>query len=161
MINWLKRILKIKSPSEIDNPPNEKENKTMIKFENTQVVGLERAIKSLHNPDSDSYKTYIEDPETLETADYEYFIGENDIEFMMKLRNSYVNFEFLKLIYVYVDITYDVPGKGPYAATRAFSYYELMNDYVINRIELGELWCSWIESLPYSELITGKGECER
>ena len=83
----------------------------MIKLEKTEVVGLEPAIRGMRNPKnswdrSDSYKTVIEDERTLETADYEFFIGDNDLELMRKLAaGDPVHAKFRRMITVYVDIT--------------------------------------------------------
>ena len=83
----------------------------MIKLEKTEVVGLEPAIRGMRNPKnsrdrSDSYKTVIEDERTLETADYEFFIGDNDLELMRKLAaGGPVHAKFRRMITVYVDIT--------------------------------------------------------
>ena len=93
----------------------------MIKFENTEVVGWEAAIRGMRNPmnswdksdsvfyDSDgdeynilgnlspSYRPYNEDC---------YFnIGSNDYDLMMRLRNAGTDHrKFMRMIVVYVDI---------------------------------------------------------
>lgn len=83
----------------------------MIKFENTEVVGWKHAIRGMRNPmnswdKSDSYTTHIEDTETLETADFEFFIGDNDLSLMKKLRNAGTDHrKFMRMIAVYIDIT--------------------------------------------------------
>ena len=48
----------------------------MLEFEHTKVMNLEAAIRGMRNPmnsweKSDSYATFIEDAETLETAEYQ------------------------------------------------------------------------------------------
>ena len=83
----------------------------MIKIENTKVVGWEDAIRGMRNPKNswdriDSYATHIEDPETLETAEYEYFVGPNDHKLMMTLaKGGPVHAKYRRFIMVYVDIT--------------------------------------------------------
>lgn len=83
----------------------------MIKFENTEVLGWEHAIRGMRNPKnswakSDSYWTYIEDPETHQTAKFEYFVGDNDLALMHQLRNAGTDHrKYLRMIAVYVDIT--------------------------------------------------------
>ena len=83
----------------------------MIKFENTEVLGWEHAIRGMRNPKnswakSDSYWTYIEDPETLQKAKFEYFVGDNDLALMHQLRNAGTDHrKYLRMIAVYVDIT--------------------------------------------------------
>lgn len=83
----------------------------MLKIENTEVMGWEAAIRGMRNPmnsweKSDSYATHIEDPETLETAKFEYFVGNADYNLMMKLRNAGTDHrKFMRMITVYLDIT--------------------------------------------------------
>lgn len=83
----------------------------MIKLENTEVFGWEAAIRGMRNPMnswqlSDSYWTHIEDAETLETANFQYFVGENDLALMKKLSAAGSDHgKFLRMINVTVDIT--------------------------------------------------------
>ena len=83
----------------------------MIKIEKTEVLGWEAAIRGMRNPlnswdKSDSYWTYIEDPETKETAKYEFFVGDNDLDLMKRLRNAGTDHgKFMRMIVVYADIT--------------------------------------------------------
>lgn len=83
----------------------------MIKIEKTQIVGWEPSIRGMRNPLNshhrmDSYATYIEDPETLETAEYEYFVGPNDHKLMMSLaKGGPVHAKYRRMLVVYVDIT--------------------------------------------------------
>ena len=83
----------------------------MIKIENTEVMGWEAAIRGMRNPLnswhlSDSYKTHIEDSETLETATHEFFVGEKDLDLMTRLRNAGTDHrKFMRMITVYVDLT--------------------------------------------------------
>ncbi len=77
----------------------------MIKFENVTVRGFEDAVNCMYrnNPfysESDSYKTTIDDPETLESATYEYFVGENDLKKIMY--SAPIN--YCRLITVTMDI---------------------------------------------------------
>lgn len=83
----------------------------MIKIEKTEVVGWEHAIRGMRNPKnswdkSDSYKTHVEDEQTLETADYEFFVGDNDLKLMKTLANAGTDHrKYLRMINVYADIT--------------------------------------------------------
>ena len=62
----------------------------MLKIEKFVTMSPEQweiVIEGMRNPKnswdrSDSYKTHIEDPETLQTADFEFFVGENDMALM-------------------------------------------------------------------------------
>lgn len=83
----------------------------MIKIENADVYGWEAAIRGARNPmnswaNSDSYYTYVEDPETLETARYEYFVGDNDLRLLRNLANAGPDHgKFLRFVTVTVDVT--------------------------------------------------------
>lgn len=83
----------------------------MIKIENIEMAGLEAAIRGMRNPmnswgKSDSYYTHIEDAETLETAKYQFFVGDNDFDLMMRLaKGGSVHAKYRRMITVYLDIT--------------------------------------------------------
>ena len=83
----------------------------MIKIENTEVFGWEAAIRGMRNPKnswavSDGYWTYIEDSETKETAKFAYFVGDNDLDLMKRLRKAGTDHrKFMRMITVYVDLT--------------------------------------------------------
>ena len=83
----------------------------MIKIEKTEVYGWDAAIRGMRNPmnswdKSDSYKTHIEDPETLQTADFEFFVGDNDHDLMMRLaKGGSVHAKYRRMITVTCDIT--------------------------------------------------------
>ena len=54
-----------------------------MKIENVSVMNIDGAIRGMRNPleswvKSDSYWTHIENPQTLNTANFEYFVGENE-----------------------------------------------------------------------------------
>lgn len=87
----------------------------MIKFENTEVVGWEHAIRGMRNPmnswvKSDSYECgYDLD---CKTCDHdmkkcgEFYLGENDRDLMQRLRKAGTDHrKYLRMITVYVDIT--------------------------------------------------------
>lgn len=80
----------------------------MIKFENTEVMGWEHAIRGMRNPmnswEKSDTKFYDESPE------YRYEdcpdIGPNDLDLMKRLRNAGTDHrKFMRMITVYVDIT--------------------------------------------------------
>jgi len=83
----------------------------MIKLEHDDVYGWEAAIRGMRNPmnswdKSDSYWTHIEDTETLETAPFQFFLGENDLKLMKSLSKAGNDHgKFLRMINVTVDIT--------------------------------------------------------
>lgn len=83
----------------------------MINFENTSVYGWEAAIRGMRNSynswdKSDSYETHIENQETLNTAPFEFFVGENDLALMKKLVEAGSDHsKFMRFINVTCDIT--------------------------------------------------------
>jgi hypothetical protein len=83
----------------------------MIKVEKIEVWGFRHAIRGMRNPlnswdKSDSYETHIEDPETLETAPFEFFVGENDLALMRRLfKGGTEHRKYLRQIFVSLDIT--------------------------------------------------------
>lgn len=80
----------------------------MIKFENTEVVGWEAAIRGMRNPMNSWDKSDSEDKYESwhDMSGSEYEIGPNDYNLMMKLRNAGTDHrKFMRMITVYVDIT--------------------------------------------------------
>lgn len=125
----------------------------MIKIENTEVVGWEAAVRGMRNPmnswdKSDSgYVCGDKKCSAIPGCDIccdvpHYVIGPRDISLMKKLANAGTDHrKFMRMITVYFDIT--APS----------------NIYKSRRNHKLDEWhtlCDWIESLPYSELITGK-----
>lgn len=82
----------------------------MIKFENTEVVGWEAAIRGMRNPmnsweKSDSRWEQQFDTETGPCHGF-FVIGPNDLSLMARLRNAGTDHrKFMRMITVYVDIT--------------------------------------------------------
>ena len=96
----------------------------MIKFENTEVVGWEAAIRGMRNPmnswdKSDSYPCAILGEITDNNSSYRCsgcknefvgrpnctVVGENDFDLMMRLRNAGTDHrKFMRMITAYVDI---------------------------------------------------------
>lgn len=83
----------------------------MIKFENTEVVGWEAAIRGMRNPmnsweksDSKMYVITMNAEGCPEKHDF--WIGPNDLNLMARLRNAGTDHrKFMRMITVYVDIT--------------------------------------------------------
>lgn len=97
----------------------------MIKFENTEVVGWESAIRGMRNPMNSWEKSdsgycfkyspahcldcaYVDNGCNASEADINtrYIIGNNDLNLMTRLRNAGADHrKFMRMITVYVDIT--------------------------------------------------------
>ena len=101
----------------------------MIKFENTEIVGWEAAIRGMRNP----MNSWAKSDSIIKYHDIQ--IGPNDLNLMKSLREAGTDHrKFMRMIEVYVDIT--APMYWWNANTNGF--------------------CAWIETLTYSELITGE-----
>jgi hypothetical protein len=88
--------------------------KTMLKIEKFVTASpeqMEIIIEGMRNPmnswdRSDSYTTHIEDPETLNTADFEFFLGENDHALMTSLaKGGPVHGKYRRMMPVWVTLT--------------------------------------------------------
>ena len=76
----------------------------MIKFENTEVVGWEHAIRGMRNPKNSWEKS--DSDYSFKALDGTPCIGGNDLKLMMTLRNAGTDHrKFMRMIVVYVDIT--------------------------------------------------------
>ena len=85
-----------------------------IKIENVVTPSAEQweaIIRGTRNPmnswsKSDSYKTYIENEQTGQRADFEFFVGDEDLKLMQKLVKAGTDHrKFMRMITVYVDVT--------------------------------------------------------
>lgn len=82
----------------------------MIKVILEEIAGFKSAVKAMRNPmnswgKSDSYETHIEDAETLETAPFEFFLGDNDLKLMQNLHDAGVEHRtFARMLQVWVTI---------------------------------------------------------
>lgn len=83
----------------------------MIKLERTSVMNLDNATRGMRNPmnsweKSDSYWTHLENPDTMNEAPFQFFMGENDLALARKLASAGGDHrKFLRQIFVSVDIT--------------------------------------------------------
>ena len=85
----------------------------MLTIEKTVLPSPEQweiIIEGMRNPmnswdKSDSFKTHIEDPETQATADFEHFLGDNDLDLMRRLAaGGSVHAKYRRMIPVFVTI---------------------------------------------------------
>lgn len=80
------------------------------KFVTASPEQMEMIVGGMRNPmnswdRSDSYITHIEDPVTLETADYAFFMGENDLDLCERLAaGGSVHAKYRRMMPVWVDI---------------------------------------------------------
>lgn len=104
-----------------------------MKVENVRLIGMEGLFDlcSYRHSNSDSYATYIEDADHLETANYEYFIGENDLQFLKENKT-----ELLKMMNVCMKLEaplyfWDVLRTGTISNTNRVGYYDENTRYLI------------------------------
>ena len=139
----------------------------MIKFEHTNVVGWEHAIRGMRNPmnswdKGDSKWMFYGDSDKhldeLEDGDYTYQIGLNDINLMKRLRNAGTDHrKFMRMITVYVDIT------APLYWWKEFDTYKVgtvanscstMHKLCAKKFELDDFSHECLKEGPLSLLIT-------
>lgn len=86
----------------------------MLKIEKTVLPSPEQweiIIEGMRNPmnswdNSDSYTTFVEDPQTLERADFQFFLGDNDHKLMTNLaKGGAVHAKYRRMIPVYFTVT--------------------------------------------------------
>lgn len=86
----------------------------MLKIEKFVTMSPEQweiVIEGMRNPKNswdkiDSYATHIEDPETLETADFAFFVGENDQKLMESLaKGGPVHAKYRRMMPVWITLT--------------------------------------------------------
>ncbi len=83
----------------------------MIKVEHIETWGFRHAIRGMRNPmnswdKSDSYETHIENPNTLNTAPFQFFVGDADVELIKHLyKGGTEHRKFMRQIFVSMDIT--------------------------------------------------------
>lgn len=78
----------------------------MIKFENTEVMGWEHAIRGMRNPLNSWNKSDSEFLLDIETGKPACIVGENDMDLMKRLRDAGSDHrKYLRMITVYTDIT--------------------------------------------------------
>ena len=146
----------------------------MLKIENVVLPSPEQwdaIIRGTRNPKNswarmDSYATHVEDPETMETADYEYFIGPNDQKLLESLAaGGPVHAKYRRMIPVYLDIT------APLYWWKEFDTYKLgtvanscstMHKLTHKEFELADFSCGHLltdRDLCWSENIMAGPEC--
>ena len=99
----------------------------MLKFEHTEVVGWEAAIRGMRNPlesweKSDSYWNYHPCEECNGNASCidDFHVSSNDLDLMTRLRNAGTDHrKFMRMLVVYVDIT------GPLYWWKEFDTYKV------------------------------------
>lgn len=97
----------------------------MLKIENVEIYGWDAAIRGMRNPKnswhrSDSYWTYIEDPETHERARYEFFMGDRDLALARGLAQMGPDHgKYTRFITVTLDIT------APFYFWKEFDTYKI------------------------------------
>ena len=140
----------------------------MLKIENTKVVGWEEAIRGMRNPMNSWAKSASGwDYDYFNTTDYDsgicvdydgydsYFIGPNDANLMIRLRNAGTDHrKFMRMITVYMDITaplywwkeYDTYKVGTVAnscstmhkiASKEFTFDDFSHEKLIQSVCMG------------------------
>lgn len=124
----------------------------MIKLERTSVMNLDNAVRGMRNPmnsweKSDSYWTHLENPDTMNEAPFQFFMGENDLKLASSLAFSGGDHrKFLRQIFVSVDIT------APLYWWKEYDTYKVGT--VANS-------CSTMHTIHKKEFVSEDFSCER
>lgn len=129
----------------------------MFKVNYCKVIGFQQALDVLKASGADmpfdSYTTYIEDPDAMEMAPFQFVLGEGDMEALKK--DTVLFNRFLDSIMVYVGYVTDNSDIGYMLDKPCVSYGKLCRD-------TAKPWCdlvghdeialvNWILSLPYMQ----------
>ena len=135
----------------------------MLKCENFEVIGWDHAIRGMRNPKNswdksdsgiciDGLCMYCEHKDECsyiytDNSSYGFYLGKNDYELMMKLRNAGTDHrKFMRMITVYVDIT------APLYWWKEFDTYKVGT--VANS-------CSTMHKIHAKEFVPTDFSCER
>lgn len=133
----------------------------MFNVKYCKVLGFQEALDILKLsgcplPD-DSYTTYIEDEKTLETAPYQFVLGEKDAEYIKNDKNLLK--EFLRQIRIYACIDTDVGPGSDYFIT----YFDVYCAFESAQNEYSPIggapefrkheFYMWVDTLPYSKAL--------
>lgn len=143
----------------------------MIKFENTEVVGWEAAIRGMRNPmnswdKSDSGYCETNGPNHCSACEHtnfcnaseadigtKYIIGPNDLDLMKRLRNAGTDHrKFMRMITVYVDITaplywwkeFDTYKVGTVANSCSTMHKIASKEFTLEDFSCEELISDWV-----------------
>ena len=130
----------------------------MIKIENVEVAGLEHAIRGIRNPknswdksDSDDHVKSIK-PDRL--CNFKFYMLDT-ISALNNARELYLETKDKRFWWQMIQL---LPSSYNQKRTIMLNYEVLAGMYESRKAHKLDEWkefCKWIESLPYSELITG------
>lgn len=85
----------------------------MFEVRNVEIYGMRQLVEGVRMAQgahyTDSYKTHVEDPETTETAEHQFVLGDKDAEYIRKLckkssNHGNPNFDIRGMVVVYMDV---------------------------------------------------------
>ena len=124
----------------------------------TKVVGMKEALEVLKLRHSelewpnDSYSTYIEDPDTLETSEHQFVLGEGDKAMIMADTNR--NYEFNNMVNVYCHVIADVSPLVNLSPSTNYNHLKWVWDEFGKFAFGSDNLKNWLEGLPHSDLFT-------
>ena len=133
----------------------------MIIIENEEIVGWESAIRGMRNPMNSWDKSDSEFNVSCRNCTSEYYRDQCDncllyvIQCLNTWREKYLETKDKCFWWQMIQL---LPSSYNQKATLMLNYEVLANMYHSRKIHKLDEWvefCKWIESLPYSELITG------
>lgn len=157
----------------------------MFEVKNVEVIGMKQLVEGLRQAQglhyTDSVQTHIEDPETLETAPYQFLLGDKDLRLiqstLLTQKQEYPDdYDIRKFIMVYMDVKADldwwsrslwqptdyyraVVTEGYCFRKVVMSYHDIF--WLKKRLhEVSYVWTTsekqfmdWTKTLPYQELL--------
>ena len=143
------------------------------RFVTTSPEQYEIVVEGMRNPmnswdKSDSYTTHICDMETMETADFAWFMGDNDEELAMKLaKGGSVHAKYRRMMVVYLTINaplywwkeFDTYKVGTVANSCSTMHKIADKEFTLDDFSYEHLNCepyhrNWIESATVDEDVT-------
>jgi hypothetical protein len=85
----------------------------MFEARNVEIYGIRQLVEGVRMAQglhfTDSYKTNIEDPETMETAEYQFILGDEDADYIREFcrkrpDRGNPNFDIRGMVTIYMDV---------------------------------------------------------
>lgn len=123
-----------------------------MKIKTLKIVGVKELVEAVCGEDGDSFGTHIEDPETLETAEHAFVVGDNDYE---KVVNAVKSYDDVKDV---LDIRGMITVYARLEHARVIDLWNLLMQIgytCVPTIAIGKEWSSMLR-INYFELWTVK-----
>ena len=137
-----------------------------MKMELIKVVGMDELVEAVCGTMGDSFATHLEDEETLETAQHEFVVGENDMDVLVGLEHRFFekpeDFNGVELPIICAPSCYIIAYLRVDGQLVIMDYMGFKTTLIVDPdAEVLE----WSKTLPYQELlwlpdVADESECE-